>query len=524
MDGIKVLDCTLRDGGYCNRWEFGDGNISKILHSLIEAEIDIIECGYLSDRAKRDQKRSMYAKMEDVPEVIPENGSDKLFVVMMNWNEYDPMQLPECGRTMIGGVRVAFHKEHREEGLEVCRLIKEKGYKVFVQAMVSLDYSDQEFLDLIEKANEIMPYAFYIVDSFGVMKKKDLMHLFYMLEKNLSEDIWIGFHSHNNLQLAYANAQSLVDLPMKRNLIIDASVYGMGRGAGNLNTELFVEYLNESCNKDYKIEPLLEIIDEILSIFYAREPWGYTLPNYLSAIHKIHPNYALYLDAKKTLTVKEMDKIFSAFDAGKGASFDQDYIEKMYVGFLDKKTEVEETSGTKVFQGRTVLLVAPGNSIVAERDRIIACASQKEVTTVSVNFEYPEVESDFIFLSNLRRYRELDKGLLKKCIVTSNIPADNVLLKVSYQKLLNSEKYVEDNAGLLLINLLIQSGAKKVLLAGFDGYSSEESENYALSNMVVYRRKEVLKEMNIEMQRVLQDYGRQIEIEFLTRQKYVSLH
>lgn len=311
---------------------------------------------------------------------------------------------------------------------------------------------------------------------------------------------------------------------MKRNLIIDASVYGMGRGAGNLNTELFVEYLNESCNKDYKIEPLLEIIDEILSIFYAREPWGYTLPNYLSAIHKIHPNYALYLDAKKTLTVKEMDKIFSAFDAGKGASFDQDYIEKMYVGFLDKKTEVKETSGTKAFQGRTVLLVAPGNSIVEERDRIIACASQKEVTTVSVNFEYPEVESDFIFLSNLRRYRELDKGLLKKCIVTSNIPADNVLLKVSYQKLLNSEKYVEDNAGLLLINLLIQSGAKKVLLAGFDGYSSEESENYALSNMVVYRRKEALKEMNIEMQRVLQDYGRQIEIEFLTRQKYVSLH
>lgn len=116
--------------------------------------------------------------------------------------------------------------------------------------------------------------------------------MFYMAEHNLSTGIWIGFHSHNNMQLAYANAQCLVDVQTSHNLLIDASVYGMGRGAGNLNTELFVEYLNEySCGK-YLVKPLLRLIDEILDGFYQKNAWGYSLPRYLSASHNVHPNYA----------------------------------------------------------------------------------------------------------------------------------------------------------------------------------------------------------------------------------------
>ena len=85
-------------------------------------------------------------------------------------------------------------------GLEACQKVKEKGYKVFVQAMVSVAYTDEEFLELISRVNEIEPYAFYIVDSFGMMKRKDLTRLFYIVEHNLKPCIWIGFHSHNNLQ------------------------------------------------------------------------------------------------------------------------------------------------------------------------------------------------------------------------------------------------------------------------------------------------------------------------------------
>lgn len=524
MNKLKMLDCTLRDGGYCNQWEFGNENIKKIIQGLIASGIDIIECGYLTNKGDRNVDTSKYLDIEEVSNYVPSKCEGKMFVVMMNWDEYDPQHLPDSNQTCIDGIRVAFHKSDLQKGLDTCAVIKGKGYKVFVQAMISLNYSDWEFLDLLEKINELKPYAFYIVDSFGVMKKKRLMHMLYMVEKNLSDDIWIGFHSHNNLQLAYANAQCLVDMPMNRNLIIDSSVYGMGRGAGNLNTELFVDYLNENYGKNYKNKPLLEIIDEILGSFYDKNPWGYSLSNYLSAIHNIHPNYAAFLDAKKTLTVKEMDSIFSMFEDEKKNIFDQNYADRKYFEFLDQKIDlIGMEKLDKLLKGKKILLIAPGNSSIIERDKIKECVKNKDIVSISVNFNYSEVETDFIFLSNLRRYRELAIDLLKKCIVTSNIPAKNVYMKVSYKDLLNDEEYVHDNAGLMLINLLIKLNIKKVFLAGFDGYSFNENENYVSQGMVVYRKKEILEAMNDGIQKVLHDYQKKIDIEFLTEQKYICI-
>ena len=173
---------------------------------------------------------------------------------MINYGEFSLEKIPVYQGKGIQGIRVAFHKKDADKATEYCRKLKEKGYMVFVQPMISLSYSDTEFIQLIQRVNEIKPYAFYIVDSFGMMKRKNLLRLFYMVEHNLSEDIWVGFHSHNNLQLAYSNAQSLIEAQTTRNIIIDTSVYGMGRGAGNLNTELFADYLNEYTEKKYIIK------------------------------------------------------------------------------------------------------------------------------------------------------------------------------------------------------------------------------------------------------------------------------
>lgn len=283
MSKIQVLDCTLRDGGYCNNCRFGFDNEKKIVHGLVEANIDIVECGFLMNTVEYDRDVTKFTSLDEVAKIIPQNKEGKTFVMLTDYGKYRPEDLPKYDGTSVDGLRVAFHKKDRMAALEECKAIKSKGYKVFVQAMVSLSYTDEEFLDLIRRVNELEPYAFYIVDSFGMMKRKDLTRLFYLVEHNLNENIKIGFHSHNNMQLAYSNAQSLVDLHSDRELIIDASVYGMGRGAGNLNTELFVQYLNDNADGNYDIKPLLSIIDEILNEFYQRNYWGYSLPNYLSA-------------------------------------------------------------------------------------------------------------------------------------------------------------------------------------------------------------------------------------------------
>ena len=525
MNKVHVLDCTLRDGGYCNEWRFGSQNIKKITAGLVEANIDIIECGFITNKVSRDPDITRFTSFDDAAAVIPADRSGKIFVAMINYGEFDIDALPEHDGSSVDGIRVAFHKRDLSAALEWCEKIKQKGYLVFVQAMVSLSYTDEEFLSLINSINRIEPYAFYIVDSFGRMKSKDLTRLFYMVEHNLNDDIWIGFHSHNNMQLAYSNAQELTTVQTNRNLIIDSSVMGMGRGAGNLNTELFVDYLNENAGKDYRLSPLLNIMDNILTPFYNKNYWGYSLPNYISAMHNSHPNYAGYLDAKKTLTYEDMNNIFDMMDDDKKVSFDKGYIEELYLKYQEKD-RVQEShlhEFTQAVKEKRVLIIAPGLSSVTEKDRILECAKDKNTVTISINYDYDEQVTDFIFLSNLRRYRDLESVKRAKSIVTSNIPAVDVYLQVRYKELLNSTEPVQDNAGLMLIKLLIDCGAGSVYIAGMDGYSPNADDNYADKKMNLYTQGDVAEKKNAGMAAVLKEFRKHIDIKMLTTPRYVDI-
>lgn len=525
MNRIRVLDCTLRDGGYCNQWKFGFKNTKKIISGLVQANVDIIECGFLTNKMTYQKDVTKFTNMDEVASVIPEKREGKIFVCLMNYGDYSLEDIPDYDGSSLEGLRVAFHKENMLEALEFCKSIKNKGYKVFIQAMVSLNYSDDEFLDLISRVNAFSPYAFYIVDSFGVMKRKDLIRLFYLVEHNLKDNIYIGYHSHNNMQLAYSNAQALVDIQTKRSLIIDSSIFGMGRGAGNLNTELFVEHLNDNIGTNYVLKPLLQIIDDVLNNFYLSNYWGYSLPNYLSAVHNCHPNYASYLDDKKTLTVENIDEIFLLMADDKRSCYDKAYIEELYVHYMTNGKIYEDNliELKKILCGKKVLIIAPGKSIEDEKEKIIACAKTKDIVSISVNFDYQYFNTDFIFLSNLRRFRELELTKRVKTIVTSNISADGVYLQTNYAELLNNVEAVRDNAGMMLIKFLINMGVKEVLLAGIDGYSHYATQNYAEQQMAMLTRKAVLDTMNEGMSKMLSEYSTQIKIKFLTEPRFVTV-
>lgn len=524
MNNIHILDCTLRDGGYCNEWKFGFQNIRKIISGLVEANVEIIECGFLTKRSVYSSEVTKFTSLDEIARIMPERREDKFFVAMMNYGEYDIDDLPDYDGTSIDGIRVAFHKKNRYEALDLCERIKLKGYLVFIQAMVSLGYTDEEFLETIRRVNQFNPYAFYIVDSFGVMKEKDLTRLFFMVEHNLNPEIWIGFHSHNNMQLAYSNAQKLTTVQTSRNLIIDSSIYGMGRGAGNLNTELFLEYLNENAGKKYQLKPLLKIIDEILNHFYQQNSWGYSLPNYISASHNAHPNYSGYLDDKKTLTIEGINDIFDMMSDEKKVSFDKAYIEELYIRYMatGKVQERHKAELQKSFKGKQIVLVSPGKSSVEEAD-LIKSFMNDDTLVVSVNFSYDIVRNDYIFLSNLRRFRELPVEDRAKCIVTSNIPADGVYYQTKYRDLLNNEEAVYDNAGLMAIKFFMGYQVEGIYLAGYDGYSHDIRENYGNSEMAYITKNAVFDAVNAGMSRVISEYSRTARIEFITTPRFVQI-
>ena len=526
MSQVKVLDCTLRDGGYCNNWCFGIDNIQAILSGLSEAKLDYIECGYLSNKQHYEQDRTVFNSLDDLNSLLPTESTTTTFVAMINYGEYNLEDIPTLSEGKVDGLRIAFHKKDVEAAIDYCQAVKAKGYKLFVQPMVSLSYKDDEFLRLIDAVNQIQPFAFYIVDSFGIMKRKDLIRLFYMVEHNLNEEILIGYHSHNNMQLAYSNAQTLADINTNRTLILDSSVYGMGRGAGNLNTELFVEHLNDINGSHYSVKPLLEIIDKILSSFYQQNRWGYSLPNYLSAKHNAHPNYASFLSEKNTLTYEAIDEIFALMDEEKRNHFDKEYIELLYTKYLESGN-VQESNLTELLaqvQGREILLIAPGRSSLDERDKIEAFIKLNKPITISINFDYTGYLSDYIFISNLRRYSSLKTNRIEKSIVTSNIPSVDSYAKIRYADFLNNQEAVQDNAGLMLVKFLMQAKAKKIYLAGMDGYSVDSTSNYADGNLTMYTQKAHAEAMNYGMTKVLSDFCRDIPIEFVTTPKFVFIN
>ncbi len=334
MKRVTVLDCTLRDGGYCNDWKFGKNNIRRIVDGLTAANVDYIECGFLTNRHEYDSDRTKYTHLSQIPKLLPNRTHNKMYLVMVNYGEYEIDDIPECEETMIDGIRVAFHQKDAADALHFCSQLKEKGYLVFVQPMISPSYTEDEFTCLIRRVNVLQPHAFYIVDSFGMMKPKDLQYYLTLVEMHLHNEIALGFHSHNNSQLAFSNALYLTDCMLNRQVIIDISIHGMGRGAGNLNAELYLAHLNHIEKKRYDLAPILELIEEVFSIFYREKPWGYSLPYYLSALHMVHPQYAEYLSAKKNVSIKTIDEIFNMLDPQKRLEYDETYIEGLFSAYL----------------------------------------------------------------------------------------------------------------------------------------------------------------------------------------------
>jgi len=527
MNNIKVLDCTLRDGGYINNWKFGKNNIKKVLENLALSNVDLIECGYLSQKDTYFEDYAKFNSVEELNAVVGEKKKDgRIYVCMINFGEYNICDIPEYDDFAVEGIRVAFHKKDVKEAVCYCGELAKKGYKVFVQPMVTINYTDSELLELVKSTNEINPYAFYIVDSFGVMRENDLMRMYYLVENNLNENVLLGYHSHNNLQLSYSNATKLASIGTEREIIIDSCILGMGRGAGNLNTELFIEYVNSKYNTAYSIDPLLKIADEVLNPIYAENYWGYSLPHYLSATHNCHPNYASFLAEKNILTVNSISQILAQIPAEKRTGFDKKYIEKLYVDF--QNNTVDDTSAVeslkKRLDGRKILILGPGNTVVTHREKIEKFIAENNPFVFSMNYIPDGYSVDCVFMSNVKRFEQLKDN--PKCegiefVFTSNLKdVFEESTVVNYTDLITHNSTVVDNAALMLINLMLRCKVKGVSFAGFDGYSYNASDNYSNDSMTLYNTQKYTAEMNYNISLELKKISNEIKIEFITPTKY----
>lgn len=298
MSDIRVLDCTLRDGGYVNDWRFGQSHIHSVRQKLDTAGADIIELGFMRDEAY-DPDRAVYNSIQQLVPIIGKKKPGTIYSALIEMaNFFPPERLaPRCpeGPDLM---RYSFWMRCLDEAYEYCQGIVDKGYLLGVQPTRVEQYSDEQFASMCRRFSELKPFAIYIVDTFGLLTKDQLIRYAKIADDNVGAGIRVGYHAHNNMQQAFSNATTFLELGLQHDLVLDASVFGMGRGAGNLNLELIGNYINASQPGRFDIGAMTEIWDETLEDIHYRLPWGYSLEYFLVAQAQCNPNYASYVLAE----------------------------------------------------------------------------------------------------------------------------------------------------------------------------------------------------------------------------------
>lgn len=529
-NNVKLLDCTLRDGGYVNDWAFGQDNLITIFERLVSSNVDIIEIGFLDESREFDINRSIMPDTASVQKLYGKvEKKNAMIVGMIDYGTCPLDRIQPCEESYLDGIRVIFKKHLMKEAIEFCAEIKKLGYCVFTQAVSITSYSDEEIMELIELVNELQPSAVSMVDTYGLLHQDNLLHYYELLDRYLTPEIGIGYHSHNNFQLAYANCIEMLKQNSGRMMLVDGSLYGMGKSAGNAPIELLAMHLNERYGKNYDVNQMIEAIDGNIMKIYQRTPWGYNLFYYLAASNKCHPSYIQYLMNKHSLSIKSINEILEKIDPEKRLLYDQKYMESLYRQYQKKECDdsVSRENLYKLLCGKNILIIGPGKTIRTELDNIKAYLEEnRDTIVISINFIPHDFPVDYVFLSNSRRYIHVNNSLKEsvnqkvKVIATSNVTGTNRQFQfvLNNELLLDEDAEFSDNSFIMLLKTLQAMDVATITCAGLDGYSSEE-DNYANEDMEYWFAKRKAKSLN-EYVRGYLETAVKPAISFLTKTHY----
>lgn len=490
MGQIKLLDCTLRDGGYVNDWKFGHDNMVSVFERLVDAGVDIIEVGFLDERRPFDVDRSIMPDTSCVEKIF--GGLDRkqaMVVGMIDYGTCGLENIQPCSESYLDGIRVIFKKHLREDAMAYCGELVKLGYKVFAQLVSVTSYDDEEMLDLARLANKYKPYAVSMVDTYGLMHQNNLMHYFNLLNDNLDVEIGLGYHAHNNFQMGYANCIAMLSNKIERTMVVDGTIYGMGKSAGNPPIELIAMHMNANLGTDYHISQILEAIDSNISQFYSPATWGYNMFFYLAASNDCHPSYVSFLMDKKTLSVKSIVEILRKLEGEKKLLYDQKLIEKLYLDYQLHECDDTEAMAEleRIIKGRSVVVLGPGPSFNQRRKDVEEYINKNDSVVISINFlsHICKEHLDFVFLTNSKRYVQMATKLKTynedvPIIATSNVTKTQGKFPyvLNYSSLIDPDTEIIDNSLIMLLKALKKLGAKDAALAGFDGYKRRYSNFY----------------------------------------------
>tara|TARA_B110000211_G_scaffold231439_1_gene293047 strand:- start:3799 stop:5340 length:1542 start_codon:yes stop_codon:yes gene_type:complete len=280
---MKLLDCTLRDGGYYTNWDFDQKLVDEYANAMENLPIDYVEVGYRSVKLDGYLGKYFYCPLF-VLKHLKERMPTKKLVVILNEKDIRVEHLDELLEPIkpyVTLIRIALDPINFKRAISLARFIKEMGFEVAFNVMYMSQWStDSAFLDLLEEVEDYLDY-FYMVDSFGGILPNDLKEIIQLVKSKTK--LPLGFHGHDNLEMALINTITAID---EGCVIADSTITGMGRGAGNLKTELFLTFL---ASKN-KLKLNYNMLSSIVSAFdnlRKQYGWGTSLPYMFSGAHSL---------------------------------------------------------------------------------------------------------------------------------------------------------------------------------------------------------------------------------------------
>jgi 4-hydroxy 2-oxovalerate aldolase len=293
---IRVLDCTIRDGGLMNNHQFEDRVVKAVYEACVAGGIDYMEIGYRASRKNiklGEHGCWKYCQEEDVRRIVGDNATALKLSIMADAGKCDYREdIPSKKESVIDLVRVACYVHQVPMALDMLKDARDKGYEATVNLMAVTTVGDCELDAALELLATSEAQAIYVVDSFGALYPQQTRRLVQKyLQHAKSGGKEVGIHAHNNLQLAYANTIEAIALGAN---YLDATMAGLGRGAGNCPMELLLGLLR---NPRYKLRPVLECVDQTIEPLRKDLGWGFDLPYMLTGLFNQHPRAAIKFNA-----------------------------------------------------------------------------------------------------------------------------------------------------------------------------------------------------------------------------------
>ena len=289
---IKVLDCTVRDGGLMCNHKFDDAFVKSVYQTCLSAGVDFMEFGYKAD--KKNVSREEYGPWKfcdeaDLRRIVGDNKTEMKISVMADAERtnYHRDILPKK-ESVIDMIRVATYIHQVPTALEMINDAHEKGYETSLNLMSVSVVKEKDLDDALEVFARSPVDCICLVDSFGSLyseQVRDLARKYIDAIKGTNKQI--GMHAHNNQQLAYANTIEAVVMGVNR---LDATIYGLGRGAGNCALELLLGFLR---NPKYDIRPVLKCIEDVMIPLQKNIKWGFNIPYMITGQLNLHPRAAI---------------------------------------------------------------------------------------------------------------------------------------------------------------------------------------------------------------------------------------